>query len=379
MSDSKTPPSAPASTGLRGISAGETTIATVGKEGHGLTYRGYKIEDLAEQSTFEEVAYMLLYGHLPNAADLNAFKGRLQGLRGLPGELCEVLELIPKSTHPMDALRTGVSFLGNLEPETSFAQQHEVAERLLACLPSIMAYWYRFSHDGIRIATTVGDDTIAGHTLAMLLDAAPPAEHRRAMDASLILYAEHEFNASTFTARVCAATLSDFYSCVTGAIGSLRGPLHGGANEAAMELIQKFNTPEEADAGLRDLLAKKAKVMGFGHAVYKTSDPRNAVNKHWSKVLSAGHPRAVYYPISEVIEKIMWDEKKLFANADFYSATMYHFMGVPTPLFTPLFVVSRITGWSAHIMEQRANNKLIRPAADYKGPSGLDYVPLDKR
>lgn len=378
MSDSKAP-STPAPSGLRGISAGETSIATVGKEGHGLTYRGYKIEDLAEHSTFEEVAFMLLYGHLPPAAELAAFKARLQGMRGLPGELCEVLERIPKSTHPMDAMRTGVSFLGNVEPETNFSQQHHVAERLLACLPSIMAYWYRFSHDGIRIATTVGDDTVAGHTLAMLLDAAPPAEYRRAMDVSLILYAEHEFNASTFTARVCAATLSDFYSCVTGAIGSLRGPLHGGANEAAMELIQKFNSPEEADAGLRGILSRKEKVMGFGHAVYKTCDPRNAVNKHWSEKLSKGHPRAVYYPISEVIEKIMWDEKKLFANADFYSATMYHFMGIPTPLFTPLFVVSRITGWSAHIMEQRANNKLIRPAADYKGPSGVEYVPIDKR
>ena len=365
--------------GLRGISAGETSIATVGKEGHGLTYRGYTIESLAEHSTFEEVAHLLLYGALPTANQLAEFKARLRGLRDLPAALKQVLEMIPKTTHPMDAMRTGVSMLGNLEPETSFSQQNHVAERLLACLPSIMAYWYRFSHEGVRIELTVGDDTIAGHTLSLIRGGTPPAEHRRAMDVSLILYAEHEFNASTFTARVCAATLSDFYSCITGAIGSLRGPLHGGANEAAMELIQKFSSPDEAAAGLRELLAKKAKVMGFGHAVYRSSDPRNAINKSWAQKLSAGHPRAVLYPISEIIEKVMWDEKKLFANADFFSASMYHFLGVPTPLFTPLFVCSRITGWSAHIFEQRANNKLIRPAADYTGPVERPYLPLSQR
>jgi len=375
MSEAK--PAAPG--GLRGISAGETSIATVGKEGHGLTYRGYSIESLAEHSTFEEVAHLLLYGALPNATQLAEFKARLRGLRGLPAALKEVLEKIPKATHPMDAMRTGVSMLGNLEPEKNFSEQYHVAERLLACLPSIMAYWYRFSHEGVRIDTTIGDDSVAGHILSLIRGGTPPADHCRAMDASLILYAEHEFNASTFTARVCAATLSDFYSCITGAIGSLRGPLHGGANEAAMELIEKFNGPDDAAAGLRELLAKKAKVMGFGHAVYRTSDPRNAINKSWAQKLSAGHPRAVLYPISEIIEKIMWDEKKLFANADFFSASMYHFMGVPTPLFTPLFVCSRITGWSAHIFEQRANNKLIRPAADYKGPSDLVYVPIEKR
>ena len=225
----------------------------------------------------------------------------------------------------------------------------------------------------------MGDDTVAGHILRMLHDGAPPAEHRRAMDASLILYAEHEFNASTFTARVCAATLSDFHSCVTGAIGSLRGPLHGGANEAAMELIEKFADADAAEAGLRDLLAKKVKVMGFGHAVYRTSDPRNAINKAWSQKLSAGHARAHLYPVSERIEKLMWDEKKLFANADFFSASMYHFMGIPTPLFTPLFVCSRITGWSAHIIEQRANNKLIRPGATYTGPESRAFMPIERR
>jgi 2-methylcitrate synthase len=375
MSESK--PATPG--GLRGISAGETSIATVGKEGHGLTYRGYSIESLAEQSTFEEVAHLLLYGALPTTVQLADFKTRLRGLRGLPPELKEVLERIPKATHPMDAMRTGVSMLGNLEPEKDFSQEHHVSERLLAALPSIMAYWYRFTHEGARIDTTTGDDTVAGHILSLLRQGTASADHHRAMDVSLILYAEHEFNASTFTARVCAATLSDFYSCVTGAIGSLRGPLHGGANEAAMELIKKFAGPEEAAAGLRELLAKKVKVMGFGHAVYRTSDPRNAINKSWAQKLSAGHPRAVLYPISEIIEKIMWDEKKLFANADFFSASMYHFLGIPTPLFTPLFVCSRITGWSAHIFEQRANNKLIRPAADYTGPAERDYVPLANR
>ena len=375
MSDAK--PATPG--GLRGISAGETSIATVGKEGQGLTYRGYSIEALAAHSTFEEVAHLLLHGVLPTSAQLADFKTRLRGLRDLPAALKQVLEMIPKSTHPMDAMRTGVSMLGNLEPEANFSQQHHVAERLLACLPSIMAYWYRFSHEGVRIDTTVGDDTIADHTLSLIRGGTPPAEHRRAMDASLILYAEHEFNASTFTARVCAATLSDFFSCITGAIGSLRGPLHGGANEAAMELIQKFSGPDEAAAGLRELLTKKTKVMGFGHAVYRSSDPRNAINKSWSSKLSVGHQRAVLFPISEIIEKIMWDEKKLFANADFFSASMYHFMGVPTPLFTPLFVCSRITGWSAHIFEQRANNKLIRPAADYTGPAERAYVPIADR
>ncbi len=375
MSEAKPPQTG----GLRGVSAGETSIATVGKEGHGLTYRGYRIEDLAANATFEEVAYMLVYGALPNRAQLDAYKARLQSLRGLPTEVKEVLELIPRSTHPMDVMRTGCSMLGNIEPEVDFSQQLHAADRLLAALPSIMAYWYRFSHDGIRITTTVGDDTVAGHILAMLLDGSAVAEHRRAMDTSLILYAEHEFNASTFTARVCAATLSDFYSCITGAIGTLRGPLHGGANEAAMELIQKFATAEQAEAGLREILAKKGKVMGFGHAVYRTSDPRNAVNKAWSLKLSAGHPRAHLYAVSERIEKTMWDEKKLFANADFFSASMYHFMGIPTPLFTPLFVCSRITGWSAHVMEQRANNKLIRPAADYVGPSERDFPALDQR
>ena len=375
MSDAK--PATPG--GLRGVSAGETSIATVGKEGHGLTYRGYSIESLAGESTFEEVAHLLLYGELPNAKQLAEFKTRLRGKRDLPATLKEVLERIPKATHPMDAMRTGVSMLGNLEPEKDFSQEHHMAERLLACLPSIMAYWYRFTHEGVRIDPTVGDDTVAGHILSLIRGGTPPADHRRAMDASLVLYAEHEFNASTFTARVCAATLSDFYSCVTGAIGSLRGPLHGGANEAAMELIEKFKGPDEAAAGLRELLAKKAKIMGFGHAVYRTSDPRNAINKSWAKKLSGDHPRAVFYPISETIEKIMWDEKRLFANADFFSASMYHFMGVPTALFTPLFVCARIAGWSAHIFEQRANNKLIRPAADYIGPTERAYVPIEKR
>src|SRR5476651_666526 len=284
--------------GLRGISAGETSIATVGKEGHGLTYRGYTIESLAEQSTLEEVAHLLRYGALPTAAQLADFKARLRGMRDLPTVLKEVLERIPKATHPMDAMRTGVSILGNLEPEKDFSHQHHVSERLLACLPSIMAYWYRFSHEGVRIDTTTGDDSVAGHILSLIRGGTPPADHRRAMDASLVLYAEHEFNASTFTARVCAATLSDFYSCITGAIGTLRGPLHGGANEAAMELIEKFRTADEAVAGVKEVLARKEKVMGFGHAVYKERDPRNAVNKRWAQRMSVGEKDAYLYDVS---------------------------------------------------------------------------------
>ena len=365
--------------GLRGQSAGQTAIATVGQEGHGLTYRGYQIETLAENATFEEVAYLLLYGKLPNRSELDGYKSRLSRLRGLPQPLKDVLERIPASAHPMDVMRTGCSMLGTLEPEREFSEQHEIADRLLAVFPSIMCYWYRFANGGKRIETETDDDSVAGHLLHMLHDKPPSDLHRRAMDASLILYAEHEFNASTFACRVCAATLSDFYSAVTAGIGTLRGPLHGGANEAAMALIDQFDTPDHARKQLQEMLARKEKIMGFGHAVYRTSDPRNATIKSWSKKLCEAAGDARLYEVSAAIEQLMWDEKKLFPNLDFYSASAYHMMGVPTPLFTPIFVVSRITGWSAHIMEQRANNVLIRPGADYTGPDEQKWVPIEKR
>ncbi|HYW92855.1 MAG TPA: 2-methylcitrate synthase [Gammaproteobacteria bacterium] len=366
--------------GLRGISAGETSIATVGKEGSGLTYRGYDIKDLAGKARFEEVAYLLLEGKLPNRSELEAYQARMRKRRGLPQALRDVLERIPADAHPMDVMRTGCSMLGTLEPERSFEQQRDVADRLLAAFPSILMYWYHYAGSGKRIETETDDGSIGGHFLHLLHGEAPSELHQQAMDTSLILYAEHEFNASTFTARVCAATLSDFYSCITGAIGTLRGPLHGGANEAAMELIERFSNPEDAANGLKGMLERKEKIMGFGHAIYKTHDPRNEVIKAWAQRLSAATGDAGrLFAISEAVEKTMWDEKKLFPNLDFYSASAYHFMGIPTPLFTPIFVISRVTGWAAHVMEQRANNRLIRPSADYVGPEKQEWVPIEQR
>jgi 2-methylcitrate synthase len=368
--------------GLRGQSAGSTAICTVGKAGVGLTYRGYAIEELAQYATFEEVAFLLLEGALPTQQQLTEFKKRLRKLRPLPTALKEVLERIPKDAHPMDVLRTGTSMAGVLEPERDFSQQDSVAERLLASLPSMLCYWYRFTHDGsVRIELDSDEETLAGHFLTLLHGAKPSPVHQRCMDVSLILYAEHEFNASTFTARVCAATLSDFYSCVTGAIGTLRGPLHGGANEAAMELVSRFKTPAEAREAIKEMLGRKEKIMGFGHAVYRSADPRNAVIKEWARRLAptALEGDGYLYAVWEEVEKVMSEEKKLFANADFFSACSYHFMGVPTPLFTPIFVLARVSGWSAHIKEQRANNKLIRPGADYVGPDPRPYTPIDQR
>ncbi len=365
--------------GLAGVVAGRTQICTVGKEGAGLTYRGYDIGDLVDNACFEEVAYLLHHGRLPGARELAAYREKLASLRALPGALRQTLEAIPADTHPMDVMRTGCSVLGNLEPEGDFAAQRDVADRLLAAFPSIAMYWHRFHADGKRIETATDDDSIAGHFLHMLHDAPPGELHRRTLDTSLILYAEHEFNASTFSARVTAATLSDFHSAITGAIGALRGPLHGGANEAAMELIERFDSPQAAAIGVREMLARRELIMGFGHRVYTRSDPRNSVNKRMSKRLAdeAGDDRL--YRVSEAIEQVMWDEKKLFANADFYSASLYHFMGIPTYLFTPIFVCSRITGWSAHVFEQRADNKLIRPAAEYTGPRLQPWTPLSAR
>jgi 2-methylcitrate synthase len=365
--------------GLAGVTAGQTAICTVGKEGAGLTYRGYDIYDLAEHARFEEVAWLLHYGALPTQAELDGYVKRLKGLRALPEALKRALEAIPADAHPMDVLRTGCSLLGNLEPEGDFARQLDVADRLLAAFPSILLYWWRFQNDGLRIDTVTDDDSVAGHFLHLLHDKPPSEFHRRVLDVSLILYAEHEFNASTFTARVIAATLSDFHSAITGAIGALRGPLHGGANEAAMELVEKFSDAAEADRGVRRMLEARELVMGFGHRVYTTSDPRNKVVKAFSKQLAEECGDQRIFAVSEAIEKLMWEEKKLFPNADFYSASAYHFLGVPTALFTPIFVCSRTTGWAAHIMEQRADNRLIRPSADYVGPALQSWKPIAQR
>lgn len=365
--------------GLRGQSAGETALSTVGKSGSGLTYRGYDLKDLADNATFEEVAYLILKGELPKQAQLDAYKTKLKGLRGLPQALKEVLERIPASAHPMDVMRTGCSMLGNLETEASFEQQAEVADRLLAAFPSVICYWYRFSHDGVRIETETDDDQIGAHFLHLLHGKKPSELHAKVMDSSLILYAEHEFNASTFTARVCASTLSDMHSCITGAIGSLRGPLHGGANEAAMELIQDLKDEDHARETLAGMLARKDKIMGFGHAIYRESDPRNAIIKSWSEQLAADFGDDRLYRVSVACESFMWEQKKLFCNADFFHASAYHFMGIPTKLFTPIFVCSRLTGWAAHVMEQRSNNRIIRPSADYIGKDPRVVKPIAQR
>jgi 2-methylcitrate synthase len=365
--------------GLEGVIAGNTAIATVGKEGKGLTYRGYSIDDLAERSTFEEVAYLLIYGALPTQSELNKYNSLLVSMRGLPGPLKTVLEQIPAGAHPMDVMRTGCSMLGTLEPEGAARDQIAVANRLTACFSSMLLYWHHFQKSGKRIETATDDDSTAGHFLHLLHGEKPDDLHRRAIDVSLILYAEHEFNASTFTARTITSTLPDFYSSVTGAIGALRGPLHGGANEAAMELIERFDAPEDAERGILDLIAAKKLIMGFGHRVYKISDPRSNIIKAWAQKLARAHGDERLYPVSERIEQVMRREKKLFPNLDFYSASAYHLCGIPTPMFTPLFVVSRITGWAAHIIEQRADNRLIRPNADYIGPDPRPYIPLENR
>lgn len=365
--------------GLRGQVAGQTALCTVGQSGSGLTYYGYDISELAAVAEFEEVAYLLAHGELPNAGQLAEYKARLKQLRKLPQALKDVLERIPASAHPMDVMRTGCSMLGNLETETDFGQADQHIERMLALFPAIVVYWYRFSHDGVRVETDTDDDSIGAHFLHMLHDKKPSPLHEKVMHASLILYAEHEFNASTFTARVCASTLSDIHSCVTGAIGSLRGPLHGGANEAAMELIETMPNPDEAEQTLLGMLERKEKIMGFGHAVYREKDPRNAIIKQWSEKLAAEYGDSRLYDVSVRCEEVMWREKKLFCNADFFHASAYHFMGIPTKLFTPIFVMSRVTGWTAHVKEQRANNRIIRPSADYTGPAPRPVPPIAER
>ena len=367
------------SAGLRGQIAGRTALSTVGIEGSGLTYRGYDIQDLAEHCTFEEVAHLLLKGHLPTRAELDAYKKRLRELRAMPRPLAEVLERIPQNAHPMDVLRTGVSTLGTLETEESFDRQQDMADRILALLPGIVCYWYRFSHHGERIDTDTDADSIGGSFLQMLHGEAPQPVHEQAMHVSLILYAEHEFNASTFTARVCASTLSDLHSCIVGAIGSLRGPLHGGANEHAMAMLEQWGSPDQAEQEILGMLERKEKIMGFGHAVYRESDPRNEIIKGWSRKLGQQAGDSVLYDISERVEQVMWREKNLFANADFYHASTYHFMGIPTKLFTPIFVMARHAGWAAHVFEQRADNRIIRPSAEYTGEDLRRVPPIDER
>jgi len=330
--------------GLRGQSAGETAICTVGQAGAGLNYRGYDMVELADKACFEEVAYLLLYGKLPNQTELDHYIKKLKGLRALPQALKTVLEQIPASAHPMDVMRTGCSMLGNLETENNFTEQQHQADRMLAVFPSIITYWYRYSHDGVRINTETDEESTGGHFLHCLHGKAPSELHRRVMSVSLILYAEHEFNASTFAARVCASTLSDIHSCVTAAIGTLRGPLHGGANEAAMAMIENWRTPEQAETEILGMLERKEKIMGFGHAVYKHSDPRNGVIKVWSEKLSKDSKDSHLYPVSVRCEEVMKREKNLFCNADFFHASTYHFMDIPTKLFTPIFVCSRVTG-----------------------------------
>lgn len=371
--------------GLAGISAGESAICTCGT-GHGLNYRGYDIYDLAKHCEFEEVAYLLLKEKLPNKAELESFKKELIAARSLPKELKEVLKLLPKDAHPMDIMRTACSTLGCLEREeydvfkASFPNQQKIGTRLLGIFPSVLTFWHHYHTSGKEISTESKQDSIAGYFLESLHQKEPKELWVKAMHASLILYAEHEFNASTFTARVITATMSDVYAGITGAIGALRGPLHGGANEAAMDLIEEFKTPEQATQGILDKLARKDKIMGFGHRVYVEKDPRNVVIKAWSKRLSEDvKDTKGLYPISEAIEKVMWDQKKLFPNLDFYSASAYHFMGIPTPYFTPIFIFSRTAGWLAHIFEQRGNNKLIRPSSQYTGPENKAFVPLSER